>query len=93
MSVLGAGNNLSRERTVAFGQSALDLVERGKIYPFAAYSLAAIDVYPAPPFAIAASYARVGAPWDIGSAVWALYWLANMMEESPEGERRASPVK
>ncbi len=92
MSVLGAGANQLGDRITVFGQDAVELVERGKIFPFAAYPLVKLGLHPAPPFATVAPYARVGAPWDIGSAVWALFWLANMMEGLALEAGKASTV-
>lgn len=57
-------------------RSVARLVHEGKLYPFAAYELYRLGMLVFPSLSVAQSYARVSAPWELQSAVWALSRLA-----------------
>lgn len=53
-------------------ESIATLVQAGKLYPFAAYELLRLQMLVLPSRSVALTYARVSAPWELQSAVWAL---------------------
>lgn len=78
MSVLAARDHVPSAATSRLRASIADLVAQGLVYPFVAASFANREEVPLANPAAALAYARMTAPSDLRSTVWALYALVRM---------------